>query len=71
MRISAGWFRELGFEVDSTIPDCATIAREHVAFSVEGGGFDVESKTLTTNWRVTFTGPFEWISATVEVRPDA
>lgn len=67
-RISAQEIRAMGFSIDPTIPDCATIARKSMRIinaSPVPATADKASRTMTLSLAVELTEPFEWVTLNV------
>lgn len=64
--LSAGELRELGCEISTDIPDCATVPRSAVEFSGPRNA-QMEGTRFSCDVGVVITEAFRWIEIDVEI----
>lgn len=67
--ISANEIRQMGYPLPEHIPDCATIPRNSICIEVysRANEQDVAAGKLRMGFSLSFSKPFTWLDATIDI----
>lgn len=68
--ITAGELREMGLPIPESIPDCASIPRSAMKWTVVDAATTADDKTVVLKLNVAFTANFEWVQLDIVLGPE-